>query len=112
MNVGLLAVSSAWGGAEPHSVQLARTLARRGHTAAIDSMFDDTDVRYEGHIQGVVPLACLPVPKAWGEMGILGGYACSPVSSGMSVCFKKANWTQVEAGRSISRLAIAWAATW
>jgi len=71
MNVGLLAVSSAWGGAEIHSVQLARTLATRGHVATLVCLTERAYEVYRDRIDHQIPLVCLPIPKPWREMGFL-----------------------------------------
>jgi glycosyltransferase involved in cell wall biosynthesis len=64
MNIALLLMGNAWGGAEIHAVRLARTLAERGHTATLVCL---TDLAYEVNRERVgpeVPLVCLPIPRA------------------------------------------------
>jgi glycosyltransferase involved in cell wall biosynthesis len=71
MNVGLLAVSGAWGGAEIHSVQLARTLAARGHVATLVCLTNRAYDVYRDRIDRQIRLVCLPITKPWREMGVL-----------------------------------------
>jgi len=71
MNIGVLTVSSAWGGAEIHSVELVRTLTERGHTATLVCLTQSAFDEHRARVGNAIPLACLPIPKPWAKMGFV-----------------------------------------
>ncbi len=63
MHIALLALFNEWGGAEVHTVQLARTLIDRGHVVTVVCLTNHTYKCYRERSWVEIPLICLPTPK-------------------------------------------------
>lgn len=71
MNVGLLAVTTVWGGMEAHTVQLARALMARGHKATIVCLRAEAYGAYGERCGSGVELVLRPIPKGLWSMSLI-----------------------------------------
>jgi glycosyltransferase involved in cell wall biosynthesis len=110
VNVGLLAITGAWGGMETHTAQLGRALALRGHAARIICLKPETYDAYRAHCGGI-DVVLLQTPKDPRSMGFLDWFQ---FFSGMrlDVCvfakgwFNEGDWKLDLAARSTFRIYI------
>ena len=68
MSIALLGMNTEWGGAQQHTVLLARALIERGHNTTVVCLTEKTYEFYRKRSHPQIPLICLPIPKVCWKM--------------------------------------------